>query len=46
VSVFRGDELLEVGLVLRTAPADTAWLALADGAAPEALARRKAWLGE
>jgi predicted metalloprotease with PDZ domain len=46
VSVFRGDELLEVGLVLRAAPADTAWLALADGAAPEALARRKAWLGE
>jgi predicted metalloprotease with PDZ domain len=45
-TVFRGDELLEVGLVLRAAAADTGWLALAEGAAPEALARRRAWLGE
>lgn len=45
-TVFRGDELLEVGLVLRAAPADTCWVAFAEGAAPEALARRRAWLGE
>jgi predicted metalloprotease with PDZ domain len=44
-SVFRGDELLEVGLVLRPAPADTCHLALAEPVAPEVLARREAWLG-
>jgi predicted metalloprotease with PDZ domain len=45
VSVFRGDELVEVGLVLRPAPLDTAFLALDDQAAPEAAQRRGAWLG-
>jgi predicted metalloprotease with PDZ domain len=45
-SAFRGDELLEVGLVLRPAPADTCVLKLDDEAAPEAHERRKAWLGE
>lgn len=44
-SVFRGDELLEVGLVLRPAPADTCHLALAENAPPDVLARREAWLG-
>src|SRR5690606_8292681 len=45
-SVFRGDELIEVGLVLRPAPADTCVLKLDDEAPREARARRKAWLGE
>ena len=44
-SVFRGDELIEVGLVLRPAPLDTAFLALDEQAAPEAAQRRGAWLG-
>jgi predicted metalloprotease with PDZ domain len=43
-SVFRGDELVEVGLVLRPAPLDTAFLALDEQAAPEA-AQRGEWLG-
>lgn len=44
-TVFRGDELLEVGLVLRAAPADTCYLerTSADAAAVE---RRQAWLGD
>jgi predicted metalloprotease with PDZ domain len=45
-SVFRGDELLEVGLVLKAAPLDTCYLALAEAPVAEALARRQAWLGE
>jgi predicted metalloprotease with PDZ domain len=45
-SVFRGDELLEVGLVLRAAPIDTCYLVADERAAPELLARRQAWLGE
>jgi predicted metalloprotease with PDZ domain len=45
-SVFRGDELLEVGLVLKPAPADTCFLKLDDEAAPDVRERRKAWLGE
>ena len=44
-SVFRGDELVEVVLVMRPAPLDTAFLALDDQAAPEAAQRRGAWLG-
>jgi predicted metalloprotease with PDZ domain len=44
-SVFRGDELVEVGLVLRPAPLDTAFLALDEQAAPEAAQRRGEWLG-
>jgi predicted metalloprotease with PDZ domain len=44
-SVFRGDELVEVGLVLRPAPLDTAVLALDENAVPEAAQRRRAWLG-
>jgi predicted metalloprotease with PDZ domain len=46
VSVFRGDELLEVGLVLRAAPADTAYLVIRDGSEPAVAERRCAWLGE
>ena len=45
-SVFRGDELLEVGVVLKAAPLDTCYLAVRDQAEPKALERRRAWLGE
>jgi len=45
-SVFRGDELLEVGLVLKAAPLDTCHVSLADAPAADVLARRQAWLGE
>ena len=45
-SVFRGDELLEVGIVLKAAPLDTCYLVARDGADPGALERRRAWLGE
>jgi predicted metalloprotease with PDZ domain len=45
-SVFRGDELIEVGLVLQRAPLDTATLRFSDEADAEALERRKAWLGD
>jgi predicted metalloprotease with PDZ domain len=44
-TVFRGDELLEVGLVLRSAPLDTCFLTIEDTPAPEALRLRQAWLG-
>jgi predicted metalloprotease with PDZ domain len=45
-SVFRGDELLEVGLVVRQASADTCYLELDEHAGAAARARRQAWLGE
>ena len=45
-TVFRGDELLEVGLVLKPAPLDTCYLVAQVQAAPEALLRRQSWLGE
>jgi predicted metalloprotease with PDZ domain len=45
-TVFRGDELIEVGLVLRPAPLDTCYLAVDEQAAPEAVQRRRAWLGD
>lgn len=45
-TVFRGDELLEVGLVLKSAPVDTCYIAPLDQASDEALRRRQAWLGE
>ncbi len=45
-SVFRGDELIEVGLVLRAAPLDTCYLAVEAQPAPDAAERRRAWLGE
>jgi predicted metalloprotease with PDZ domain len=45
-TVFRGDELLEVGLVLRAAPLDTCYLVASERADPAALERRRAWLGE
>jgi predicted metalloprotease with PDZ domain len=45
-TVFRGDELLEVGLVLKVAPLDTCYLLPLEQVPPEALRRRQAWLGE
>lgn len=45
-TVFRGDELLEVGLVLKAAPLDTCYLVPLEQPAPEELRRRQAWLGE
>jgi predicted metalloprotease with PDZ domain len=45
-SVFRGDELIEVGLVLRAAPLDTCYLVLEEHPVPDAAERRRAWLGE
>ena len=45
-SVFRGDELLEVGIVLKPAPLDTCYLTVRDQADPKAVERRRAWLGE
>jgi predicted metalloprotease with PDZ domain len=45
-SVFRGDELLEVRVVLKAAPQDTCYLVVRDQAEPKALERRRAWLGE
>jgi predicted metalloprotease with PDZ domain len=45
-TAFRGDELLEVGLVLKPAPLDTCYLVAQEQAMPEAVRRRQAWLGE
>jgi predicted metalloprotease with PDZ domain len=45
-TVFRGDELLELGMVLKAAPLDTCYLAAREQADPKALERRRAWLGE
>jgi predicted metalloprotease with PDZ domain len=45
-TAFRGDELLEVGLVLKPAPLDTCHLAAQEHADPAALQRREAWLGQ
>jgi predicted metalloprotease with PDZ domain len=45
-SVFRGDELLEVGIVLKPAPLDTCYLVVRDSAEPAVRERRRAWLGE
>jgi predicted metalloprotease with PDZ domain len=45
-TVFRGDELIEVGLVLKPAPLDTAYLVLREEADSAVLERRRAWLGE
>jgi predicted metalloprotease with PDZ domain len=45
-SVFRGDELLEVGLVLKSAPLDTCYLVARDQLDAKVLERRRAWLGE
>jgi predicted metalloprotease with PDZ domain len=45
-SVFRGDELVEVGLVLRPAPLDTCVLGLDLNADDSVRTRRAAWLGE
>jgi len=42
---FRGDELLAATLTAEPLPADTWTIALAEAAAGDTLARRKAWLG-
>jgi predicted metalloprotease with PDZ domain len=44
-SVFRGDELLEAGIVLKAAPQDTCYLAAREQVDPQVLERRRAWLG-
>jgi predicted metalloprotease with PDZ domain len=46
VTAFRGDELIEVDLVLTPPPADTCYLEPDARTSNEALARRRAWLGE
>ena len=46
VTAFRGDELIEVDIVLGLPPVDTCYLELDTHASAEALARRRAWLGE
>jgi predicted metalloprotease with PDZ domain len=46
VTVFRGDELIEVGLVLRPASLDTCYLVAREQANAQALERRRAWLGD
>jgi len=45
-TVFRGDELLEVGLVLKPAPLDTCYLVLQEQVDAETVKRREAWLKE
>jgi predicted metalloprotease with PDZ domain len=46
VTAFRGDELIEVDLVLAPPATDTCYLEPDARASNEALARRRAWLGE
>ncbi|HEX4884904.1 MAG TPA: PDZ domain-containing protein [Casimicrobiaceae bacterium] len=43
--VFRRDELMTFDVTLGRAEDDTCWLAIDADAAPDAMARRKAWLG-
>lgn len=43
---FRGDELRQTRLRIEPAPADTCFIEIDTDAAPEARARRSAWLGE
>ncbi|HEU4617474.1 MAG TPA: PDZ domain-containing protein [Gammaproteobacteria bacterium] len=43
---FRGDELIEAGLVLQPAPLDTCYLQIDERAGRAAAERRKAWLGQ
>jgi predicted metalloprotease with PDZ domain len=46
VSFFRGDLLSEARLRLAAAPADTCFIAIDSGAPTEAVALRRAWLGD
>jgi predicted metalloprotease with PDZ domain len=46
VSYFRGDELHETTLGIAAAPEDTCYIGIDAAATPDALARRRAWLGE
>lgn len=43
-TAFRGDELLEVGLVLKAAPLDTCYLVVQEKVDAETAKRREAWL--
>jgi predicted metalloprotease with PDZ domain len=43
---FRGDELIEAGLVVQPAPNDTCWVQVDERAGRAAAERRKAWLGQ
>jgi predicted metalloprotease with PDZ domain len=45
VHAFRRDEFMTFAVTPAPAPDDTCWLTLAADAAPEALARRRGWLG-
>ena len=45
-TVFRGDELLEVGLVLKPAPLDTCCLVVQEKVDADTVRRREAWLGQ
>ena len=45
-TVFRGDELLEVGLVLKPAPLDTCYLVVQEKVDADTARRREAWLGQ
>jgi predicted metalloprotease with PDZ domain len=45
-TAFRGDELLEVGLVLKAAPLDTCYLVMQENVDAETAKRREAWLGK
>jgi predicted metalloprotease with PDZ domain len=45
-TVFRGDELLEVGLVLKAAPLDTCYLVAQEQVDADTARRREAWLGQ
>lgn len=46
VSYFRGDELHETTLNIAAAPEDTCYIGIDAAASSDALARRRAWLGE
>jgi len=46
VSFFRGDELNATSLRIAPAPADTCFIEIDAAAPPEAVARRRAWLGD
>ncbi|HUF72187.1 MAG TPA: PDZ domain-containing protein [Gammaproteobacteria bacterium] len=46
VSFFRGDVLSETRLTVAPAPRDTCFIAIDDDAPGDALARRRAWLGD
>ena len=46
LTVFRGDELIELRLKWQEAPVDTCYLVSADETDDDVAARRSAWLGQ